>query len=50
MKKQKAEKNDFFIGKEWYREKIVEMTNQINDTWILKTIHDFIVGMTKEGD
>lgn len=39
-----------FKEKEWYREKIIEMVNQINDAWILKTIHAFVVGMTKEGD
>lgn len=32
-----------------YREKIVEMVKRIEDVWILKTIHKFIVGMTKEG-
>lgn len=32
-----------------YRDKIVEKIGQIEDEWILKTIHNFIVGMTKEG-
>ena len=33
-----------------YREKIAEMVGQIEDVWILKAIHNFIVGMTKEGN
>lgn len=33
-----------------YRDKIVELIELIEDEWILKTIHNFIVGMTKEGD
>lgn len=35
---------------EKYREKIAEAANSIQDAWILKVIHDFIIGMTKEGD
>ena len=34
----------------WYRERIIDMVNQIEDVWILKTVHNFIVGMIKEGD
>lgn len=33
-----------------YRDKIVKLIELIEDEWILKTIHNFIVGMTKEGD
>lgn len=31
-----------------YKEKIVDMVNRINDVWLLKAIHNFVVGMTKE--
>lgn len=33
--------------KEWYREKIVEMVNQINNSWILNEIIRFIENITK---
>ena len=33
-----------------YREKIAEVVGQIEDVWILKTIFNFVVGMTKEGN
>lgn len=31
-----------------YKQKIIEAVNKIEDTWILKTIYRFIIGMTKE--
>lgn len=33
-----------------HRKKIIEMTNRIDDIWILEIIHKFVEGMTKEGD
>lgn len=45
-----VDKQPVFREKEWYREKIAEMVAEIKDVWILKAIHNFIVGMTKEGD
>lgn len=33
---------------EFYRGKIIEMVERIEDTWILKEILQFIVNMTKE--
>lgn len=35
---------------EEYRKKIAAMVGQIEGVWILKAIHNFIAGMTKEGD
>lgn len=32
-----------------YKEEIAEMVWQIEDVWILKQIHKFIISMTKEG-
>lgn len=32
-----------------YKEKIVQMIENIEDTWILRHIMQFIDGMTKEG-
>ena len=51
MKAQKG-KNEakVFKEKEWYREKIVEMVEQIEDVWILEQIHKFVINMTEEGD
>lgn len=43
-------KNPAFREKLWYQQKIIEIVSQINDEWILKSIHDFVVGMTKEGN
>lgn len=37
-----------FREKDWYKKKIIETVSQIKDVWILKTMHNFIVGMTKE--
>lgn len=52
MKKQTEINNEKSIGGgvKWYKEKIIEMVEQIEDAWILKAIHNFIVGMAKEGD
>lgn len=51
MKNQNQESKKFDRGGvKWYREKIVEMSNQIEDIWILEQIHKFIINMTKEGD
>ena len=36
--------------KEFYKEKIVEMVKEINDTWLLEQIFRFIHNITKEGD
>lgn len=51
MSDKKREINEkMFREEEFYREKIIDMVNQIENVWILKTIHNFIVGMTKEGN
>lgn len=42
--------NMFGGGVKWYREKIVEMVEQVEDVWILEQIHKFVINMTKEGD
>lgn len=39
-----------FKPKEYYREKIVEMINKLNDMELLFHIYRFIKNMTKEGD
>lgn len=41
--------NPVFKEKNWYQNKIIDTVSQINDEWILTSIYDFIVGMTKEG-
>lgn len=33
-----------------YKQEIIDMVGQIKETWILKTIYNFVVGMTKEED
>lgn len=34
-------------GVEWYRKKIIEIVNQIEDVWILNQIHKFIENIIK---
>lgn len=36
--------------KEFYRDKIIKMTKEIEDEWLLGQICRFIQNMTKEGD
>lgn len=33
-----------------YKQRIIEIVEKIQDVWILKTIYNFIVGMTKKGN
>lgn len=42
--------NPVFRERDWYRQKIIDKVSQINDAWVLKSIHDFVAGMTKEGN
>lgn len=50
MKNQKQNnKNLCSGGVKWYREKIFEMVQQVEDVWILEQIHKFVINMTKEG-
>lgn len=44
MKERK--KSEIFHGKEWYRERIIEMVRQIDDWWILKQVLLFIQNIT----
>lgn len=37
-------------GVKWYKKKIINIVNQIEDVWILEQIHKFVINMTKEGD
>lgn len=41
------DENMKFKPKEYYREKIIEIVNKINNYWILDQIYQFIQNMTK---
>ena len=48
--KKKEVKEEILREGDFYKNNIIDMVNSLNDAWILKTIHNFFVGMTKEGN
>ncbi|MCM1219012.1 MAG: hypothetical protein NC548_31405 [Lachnospiraceae bacterium] len=47
MNKEKEKRTTVINEKKWYREKIADAVNKIEDAWILNQILTFIRNMTK---